>query len=215
MDRARRVGWLIAGWLGSAGGLEGQPFEGRIHMQVRSSGGSAVERQEVEYYVKGERARVELPGVMGGVAMLVSSGTRRMTMLMVAQRQFAETALPGAPDAVTPPAAMPRITRTGRTTSIAGLPCEHVEVAAEGQVADLCLTTALGRLAVNPMDAMGRATGGSAWQRALGPEEFPLRVTLPGGAVGLEVTAVERKRLPADLFSVPLEYSRMEPPARR
>jgi len=29
------------------------------------------------------------------------------------------------------------------------------------------------------------------------------------------VTAVERKRLPADLFSVPLEYSRMEPPTRR
>ena len=219
MGRSHRVvwrcaGWLGAGWLSLAGVLEGQPFQGRIRMQLRTTGGAGPSSQAADYFVKGDRARLELPGVMGGVAMLVASGASRMTLLLMAQRQFAETAMPGAADVATPPTS-PRITRTGRTESIAGLPCVHVEVAAEGQVADLCLTTALGRLAMNPMDAMGRASGGSAWVRALGADEFPLRVTLPGGVVGLEVTAVERKRLSADLFSVPLEYSRMEPPARR
>ena len=209
-----RVLGLLIGCLGTVDLLEGQPFQGRIRMQLRMTGGAEAALQAAEYYVKGERARLELPGVMGGVALLVTSGAPRMTVLMAAQRRFAESAMPTA-DPATSAAGTPRIIRTARVETIAGLRCEHVEVASEGQVADLCLTTALGRLTMNPMEAMGRASGGSTWQRALGPDEFPLRVTLPDGTVGLEVTAVERKRLPADLFSVPLEYSRMEPPTRR
>ena len=215
---ARRTVWLLlamgGGQFGAVDPLEGQPFQGRIRMQLRTTGPSGPALQAAEYSVQGNKARLDLPEVMGGVAMLVTAGSRQMTMLMVAQQRFAESAMPGGPDALAPAMPAPRITRSGRMETMAGLRCEHVTVAAEGQVADLCLTTALGPLVMNPLEVMGRASGTSAWPRALGADEFPLRVTLPDGTVGLQVTAVERKRLAPDLFAVPLEYTRMEPPRR-
>jgi hypothetical protein len=51
-----------------------------------------------------------------------------------------------------------------------------------------------------------------AWQRSLANAGFPLRVTVPGGTVALEVTKIEKKRLSNDLFTVPPSYTKMATP---
>jgi hypothetical protein len=55
-----------------------------------------------------------------------------------------------------------------------------------------------------------------AWQRMLTVDGgFPLKVTMPDGSIPLEVVKIEKKRLANDLFSVPLDYTKMEMPRRR
>lgn len=192
-------------------------FQGVIAMQVRMGSADGKMLQTAEYVVKGNRVRVDLPGAMGGVAMLVDLEARRMTVLMTGRQQYLEQPWRDPAEvaaAATAGGAQPRVTRTGRSETIAGIRCEHVSIASGTQTADVCLTTALGRLALNPMDGMGRASGIADWQQVLGRDGFPLRVTLPDGTVGLEVTRVERKRIANERFTVPLSYTRLDAPKR-
>jgi hypothetical protein len=192
-----------------------QPFEGAVTMRLSAKGPNGPQLQDVEYLVRNGKVRVSMGGPAGGMALLSVPQEQKVYVLIAAQRAYMEMPLADAVSTVaanTPTDA--KITRTGRLETVAGFSCEHVTVASGAQTVDVCLAKGLGGY-VNPLSAMQRGSE-PAWQRLLAADGgFPLKVTMPDGSVPLQVVKIEKKRLANDLFSVPLNYTKMQMPSRR
>ena len=192
-----------------------QPFEGAVTMRLSAKGANGPQLQEIEYLVRNGKVRVSMDGPAGAMSLLSVPQERRVYVLMAAQNAYMEMPIADAAASVaakTPTDAT--ITRTGRMETVAGFSCEHVTVASAAQAVDICLARGLGGY-VNPLGAMQRSSE-PAWQRVLTADGgFPLKVTMPDGSIPLEVVKIEKKRLANDLFSVPLNYIKMEMPRRR
>lgn len=231
----RTTALAIAGLLGghmllspmlAAQATRSRPFEGSVSMRATLPSPNGAQTQVMEYLVRDGKARVNVAG--GAMSLLVLPAESRAYLLMAAQSSYREMPLPtaassGASAGATPPGGSARgpvpvvtSTRLGRTETIAGLRCDAMRmvmrVADRADSLDLCVTTELGEY-VNPLTLMRGGT--DPVQDALPPGGFPLRVARADGTVMLEVTKVERQRLDPALFSVPLDYTRVEPPRRR
>ena len=195
--------------------MAAQPFEGALTMRVSSKGANGPQSQEVEYLVRGGKVRVSMGGPAGAMSLLSVPQEQKVYVLMAAQNAYLEMPVSDASSSVAAKSpADATITRTGRMDTVAGYACEHVTVASAAQTVDICLAKGLGGY-VNPLSSMQRSRE-PAWQRMLTADGgFPLKVTMQDGSIPLEVVKVEKKRLAADLFSVPLTYSKMEMPRRR
>jgi hypothetical protein len=195
--------------------MAAQPFEGALTMRVSSKGANGPQSQEVEYLVRGGKVRVSMGGPAGAMSLLSVPQEQKVYVLMAAQNAYLEMPVSDASSSVAAKSpADATITRTGRMDTVAGYACEHVTVASAAQTVDICLAKGLGGY-VNPLASMQRSRE-PAWQRMLTADGgFPLKVTMQDGSIPLEVVKVEKKRLAADLFSVPLTYSKMEMPRRR
>jgi len=195
--------------------LSAQPFEGAVTMRLSGKGANGPQVQEVEYLVRGGRVRVSMGGPAGAMALLSVPQEQKVYVLMAAQNAYMEMPIGGASSSVAAKAPVDaKITRTGRMDRVAGYACEHVTVASAAQTVDICLAKGLGGY-VNPLASMQRGSE-PAWQRMLTVDGgFPLKVTMPDGSIPLEVVKIEKKRLANDLFSVPLDYTKMEMPRRR
>jgi hypothetical protein len=195
--------------------LLAQPFEGAVTMRTSARTANGPQVQELEYLVRGGKVRVSMGGPAGGMSVLSLPTEKKVYVLMAAQSAYMEVSLADAAARVatqTPTDA--KITRTGRMETIAGYGCEHVTVESGAQSIDVCMAKGLGGY-VNPLAAM-QSGNEPAWQRALAADGgFPLRITMPDGTVPMEAVKVERKRLASELFSVPLNYVKMEMPRRR
>jgi hypothetical protein len=201
----------IVGLMGTVAAEAGaQQFEGVVSMRLTAPGGPRA--QTVEYLVRNGKVRMNFGAGLGGSAMIVAPAEKKVFMLMPAQNAYTEVAMNPENASVPVDTADVKMTRTGKTEVVAGLTCEHVTITQKTQSMDVCLTKALGRY-VSPADVMSPASV-PAWQRVLA-QEFPLKVAGSDGVVVLEVTAVERKRLANDLFTVPSSYTKMQMPARR
>ncbi len=202
--------------------LAAQAFEGIVTMRTSAapprgaSGAGSGQRpgQEVEYLVRNGAVRVNMRGPAGGMSMLIAPPERTLLILMAAQRAYME--MPMGAMASTPAGAPPadvKVTRTGRTETIAGYSCEHVQMVSAAQTIDLCLAKGLGRY-VNPMAAMAQGAA-PTWQRMLKADDgFPLRITMADGSVPIEVVKIAPQRLDPSLFAVPPSYTKMAVPRR-
>jgi hypothetical protein len=194
--------------------IAAQPFEGAVTMRMSAKGVNGPQSQEMEYLVRGGRVRVSMGGPAGAMSLLSVPQEQKVYVLMAAQNAYMEMPLADASASVaakTPADA--KITRTGRMETVAGYACEHVTVASAAQTVDICLAKGLGGY-VNPLASMQRGSE-PAWQRMLTVDGgFPLKVTMQDGSSPIEVVKIEKKRLAADLFSVPLAYTKMEMPRR-
>jgi hypothetical protein len=203
-----------------AQGTRARPFEGSVSMRATLPSPNGVQTQVMEYLVRDGKARVNVAG--GAMSLLVLPAESRAYLLMAAQSSYREMPLASASaaspsgTATRPPAPVVTTTRLGRSETIAGLRCDAlrmvVRVAERADSLELCVSTELGEY-VNPLTLM--RGGSDPVQDALPPGGFPLRVARGDGTVMLEVTKVERRRLDPALFSVPLNYTRVEPPRRR
>ena len=192
-----------------------QPFEGAVTMRVSSKVANGPPAQEIEYLVRNGKVRVSLGGPAGAMALLSVPQEQKVYVLMAAQNKYMEMPIADAASRVAEKtSADAQVTRTGRMETVAGYTCEHVTVVSAAQTVDICLAKGLGGY-VNPLAAMQRSSE-PAWQRMLTADGgFPLKVTMPDGSVPIEVVKIEKKRLANDLFSVPLNYTKMEMPRRR
>lgn len=231
----RTTALLVAGLLGghlmvsptlAAQTPRSRAFEGSVSMRATLPSPNGPQTQVMEYLVRDGKARVNVAG--GAVSLLVLPAESRAYLLMTAQASYREmplpaAATPGATLGTTSPGSgargpTPVVTsaRLGRTETIAGLRCDAMRlvmrVAERADSLELCVTTELGEY-VNPLTMM--RGGSDPVQEALPPGGFPLRVARSDGTVMLEVTKVERRRLDPALFSVPLDYTRVEAPRRR
>ena len=193
--------------------LGAQAFEGAITMRIAANTRNGPATQELEYLSRGGNVRVGLTTPMGSMAVLGLAAEQKTYIVMDAQRSYVEMVAPGA---AMNRAATAKVSRTGRSETIAGYVCEHVIIESVGANGpnkdDMCLTTALGPY-INPMSAMSGPM--SAWQRQLISDgAFPLKVTLADGSVALEVTKVEKRRVSDTLFRIPADFNKMEMPRR-
>jgi hypothetical protein len=195
--------------------IAAQPFEGAVTMRMSAKGANGPQSQEMEYLVRGGKVRVSMGGPAGAMSLLSVPQEQKVYVLMAAQNAYMEMPLADVSSSVaakTPADA--KITRTGRMETVAGYACEHVTVASAAQTVDICLAKGLGGY-VNPLASMQRGSE-PAWQRLLTADGgFPLKVTMQDGSIPIEVVKIEKRKLAADLFSVPLNYTKMEMPRRR
>lgn len=196
-----------------------QTFEGRVTAQM--SGGTNRPAADVLILVKGNKTRLE--STMGGmpVAMLMDYQGGAITTLMESQKMYmrmdlrqAAAQMPGGGDAGTA-----KITRTGRTETIAGITCEHILFeSAKGQM-DICAAKGMGFFGGGGSMGGGRSASVPAdvdrLMREFSDGFFPLKMESVAGQTRTQqfvVTKIERQTLDASLFTVPADYTQMPMP---
>lgn len=194
-------------------------FEGKLGMKLIAAGSAPLEMQ---YLVKGDKIRMEMPAQQGmAAAVIIEPARRQAVMLMDAQKMAMVMTLPD-PTADAPgesPGEAPKLEKTGEKEKILGQTAEKYIVTHQGTKSDLWLAEGLGAfVSFNPGGPMGGRGGAPApkgWERALaGKDLFPLRVVSYDKAgketTRMEVTAIEKKSLPDTLFTVPAGYQQMD-----
>jgi hypothetical protein len=207
---------LVAGaFLCIAGpALAQAPFEGVITMKVRNN--EAGEAMPIKAMIRSGVTRVETSTAMGPMAMVADVSKGQALMIMDGQQAYMEQPLPNPAQMAERMKASgrePVVTRTNRKETIAGHSCEHYTVKVDTVSFDACLAS--GIAAFPSMQGGGRrGGGGTGWLAAVGDGTmFPLRLTRVGSTTPLvEVTAIEKKKLDAALFSAPAGYQKRERP---
>jgi hypothetical protein len=211
-------------------GLSAQGFEGTVTYAMNPASGKP---GQLVYYVKGTRIRADITGATGGppggMYLLMDAASGTMMSVMPAQRMYMTMDLKAMGEQMQRhggrekhAAKVGKITKTGKTETIAGHKCEHY-LMGEKQDSDVCAAKGLG------MFMGGKAAGGVGRGRGMfggalpaGYEQYkefvkdgflPLKVSaIRNGKeeVAMEATRVERKRLDASLFAVPTGYQEMD-----
>lgn len=196
------------------------PFEGVI-VSTMYAGGSPM---EMTTRYRGGLARMDLPAAQGGGAFQImdfAKGT--MTAVMPQQKMFMTMDLKAMAESMKDRAAdgpAPKITATGQRETIAGHPCEHFLIEADGSTMDVCAAKGMGFMGMmgggNPMTG-GRSPASIPLEYRDLAEQFkdgfqPLKVERVEGdkrTLLMQVTSIEKKALDPSLFEVPNGYRDM------
>ena len=188
--------------------IAAQPaFEGVLTMKMSGVGSGAP--QTIKYYVRNGILRMEMDGKSGQGYSITDPRKQVSYTVVPNQRMYMEMKVePKSAERIAK--SEPKVTKTGRTETIAGHKCEHWIIQAEGEESDVCVAKGLGKF-------FGMAGGGQrepAWISKLGSDFFPLRYAKVGqSAASLEVTRIEKRPLDASLFQPPAGYRKMTMPA--
>ena len=204
--------------------LSAQGFEGTVTYAMNPTSGKP---GQLVYHVKGTKIRADLTGATGGppggMYMLKDATSGKMMSVMPAQKMYMTMDMKAMGEQMKQQHgghgkhAPGKITKTGKTETIAGHKCEHY-VMGEKQDSDVCAAKGLG------MFMGGNAAGGMGRGFTLpaGYEEYaefakdgflPLKVSaIRNGKeeVVMVATSVEKKSLDASLFAVPTGYQEMD-----
>jgi len=191
-------------------------FEGKVSFKMSSGRDQS---QEMQYSIKGDKIRMELPGKQG-MAMIMDSSKKEMTTIMDAQKMYMTMKMPdSAIQTMEKKAENVTLEKTSETEKILGYTAtKYISTSADGKT-ELWLAEGLGSfMSMNPQNPMAGGRGASApqpqaWERALaGKDLFPLRVVgMKNGkeSFRMEVTAIDKQSLPDALFVPPAEYRDM------
>ncbi len=203
--------------------LSAQGFEGTVTYAMNPASGRP---GQLVYHVKGTKIRADIAGATagppGGMYMLMDATAGKMMSVMPAQKVYMTMDLKAMGEQMKQqhgghrkPAG--KITKTGKTETIAGHKCEHY-LMGEKQDTDVCAAKGLGMF----MGRSGAGGMGRGLTLPAGYEEYaefardgflPLRVTAIRNAkeeVVMEATSVEKRSLDASLFAVPAGYQAMD-----
>jgi hypothetical protein len=229
------IGGADGGAAASASGLSLTGLEGEIDIAATSKeAGKPDKTMNVALQVKGNKFRADMPtGVegmekLGHVYGIIDSDAKKADIVLDNQKEVVEidfnkvgdqikamqgptaTTKPGTPE---PPKYPPKVTKTGKTDTVAGYSCEIWEIAStepgDKSKADVCVAQQGVSWFHIPL------TGAPAEYAALGElvdgSHFPLRAVTTGkdgvteqGRV--EVTKIDKKPLDANLFIPPPAY---------
>lgn len=202
-----------------------QSFEGTIVTKMFSQGKAT---GEMASSYRGDRTRIEFRGGSAqGTYMLVNGQTAVWTTVMPAQKMYMTMDLKSmaadeGTDKKVGPA--PKLTKTGKTETIAGFTCEHYTyVDSDGEAMDICAAKGLGFFG---MAGGGQGPrGGQMPGMGAVPIEYrelvntykdgfqPLRIERIKGAkreLVMEVASIEKQSLPAAQFEVPAGYQKFD-----
>lgn len=176
------------------------------------------EPQEINYNVKGEKIRIEMPAQKGMGGMIMDTSKKEMTMIMDAQKSYMVMAMPQAAiEAMEKKGEDATLVKTNETEKILGHTATKYISTDQGTTTDVWLAEGLGSFMGFNNNPMGgrRATPPPAWERALaGKELFPLRVVGKNKSgkesFRMEVTAIDKTRLPDSLFAPPAGYTKLD-----
>lgn len=199
-------------------------FEGVVTYRLTTEGRTV----DVTYMTKGDRARSEMTMDGMAIAMLMDASATTMTTLMPSEKMYMTMDLSRMRQRTQADTSEQQFTATGRKETIAGHECEHY-LTGTGQNTDMCVATGLGYyLGGGAAGRRGPGSGGgsygvprpgdarmAAFRAKFKDGFFPLRLTITeGGKVTTDmvVTAVERRALADDLFTVPAGFTEMRMP---
>ena len=192
------------------------PFEGIITLKVRQS--ETAEPMPVKTMIRNGVTRVEVASPMGQMAVVADPAKGQTLMIMDDQQAYMEQPMPNTAQMAERMKAAgrePVVTKTDRKETIAGYSCDHYTVKVDTLSFDACLAPGIASYpSMQGGGRGGRGGGGTGWLAMVGDGKlFPLRVTRSGSTTAIvEVTAIEKKKLDAGLFSVPAGYQKRERP---
>jgi hypothetical protein len=220
----------------SAAASGGGDFEGEITSKTFIGDRS----METRYAIKGARNRVEMhfppggpqAGVMQSSVTLMDLSSRTTTMLFPNTKTYMTMNWGEMAEEMTKvtgkgsPIDFPKVTSTGKTETIAGLPCEHWLI---GDKTDVCMAKGLGYFGGGGSGGIldklknlalrdklkAQLDANPEFARFVEGGAFPLKMaSIENGQPKpiMEVTGVERKSLNDSLFTVPADYTKTEIP---
>src|SRR5262252_4843840 len=216
------------------------PGGGAFEGEITSKTFIGDQTMETRYSIKGERNRVEMHFPPGGPqagarqtsVTLMDLSSRTTTMLFPTTKTYmtmnwgemAEEMTKGS--GKDSPSDFPKVTSTGKTETIAGLPCEHWLI---GDKTDVCMSKGLGYFGGGSggiLDKLknlalrdklkAQLDANPEFSKFVEGGAFPLKMAnIENGQPKtiMEVTGVERKSLDDSLFAVPADYKKTEVPA--
>jgi hypothetical protein len=191
---------------GLPAGLAAQArFEGVVTMTAGIRNGKPV---ETRFWIKGPRARIEMPDPILGPVGFILDGNGSVTKVLDSTRQFVPVGTGGGNLPL-------KFSPTGRSDTVAGYPCAYYKVL--GPTGDpwlgleSCIATALGFVAFGPA---GPFEGDD--QRPL-KAQFPagfmvLKTVRADGSTRAEVIRIERTAVSNARFVVPPGYLEVRNP---
>ena len=187
-----------------------QQFEGVITANMLDQNAT------VTYSIKGAKLRTEMSmGPEMRAASIIDRAAAKMYLLLPMQQAYMErdldTTLTSGRGQVHSDA---DFSWTGTHQTIAGIPCDDAVLKErDGMQLNMCLAKGIMFVAGTGMGARG--TPRNNWQSRI-QGGFPMRVQRVGEPKPLmEVTSVERRSLPDDLFGPPPSWRRMSMPMGR
>lgn len=198
-------------------------FEGTMTIKMSQSGAAgkgAGAEQQLNCSLKGGLTRTEIGAQGQGFGVIMDSAKHQMTILMTQQHMYMVRAMPtptaAAAGSGTDRASGPALEKTGVTEKILGYDCTKYVMNDKDRSTELWLTGDIGQFMGFGSGAPMGGRGGPApqgWEELVqGKEFFPMRVISTKGGKEVsrfEVTAVEKKSLPDDLFTVPAGWQDM------
>ncbi|MBA5861820.1 MAG: DUF4412 domain-containing protein [Nitrospira sp. CR1.1] len=194
-------------------------FEGVLHMKTShvETGASST----MDWYLKGDRGRVEMSRTDGQMQVMLFDGkTRTMQMAMPGQKSYMEISLEGERGEPLKEALEgQRVERTGKTDSIAGYRCEVWRITDKEQhrvKSDLCVAKGFGKAATFWIDPkVARRSSQPGWVKQLVEEGgFGLRSIHYDAAgkesIRMEVTGIDKKNLDSSLFAFPADWAKQD-----
>lgn len=215
---------LLASALALPVALCAASFEGKIGFKVTESKGKAA---ELSYSIKGDKIRMETGGQKKEKgAMIIDSSKKEMLMMMDDQKMYMVMAVPDAAVETAKKAGEgSTVEKTSETEKILGYTAtKYISTDKDGLKTEMWLAEGLGTfMSMNQgggggggMFGGGRGSKGQAsWERALaGKELFPLRVVSKDKkdkeTFRMEVTSLEKQKLPDSLFVPPADYQKFD-----
>jgi uncharacterized protein DUF4412 len=237
MHRFRRAAALAALPLLAASAVAAQaPFEGIVVMKTTMEGKTF----ETTQYVKGNKTRQDIAMQGHSSIQINDMDAQKGYILMPEQKKYMVTDynelrqtakdLTEATKGVVKKDdhAMPKLTNTGKTETVAGHQCAHYTMSADASTTfDFCVVRGMGMWQLGAGGTGGAGRGGATGDfLAQHPEirdylkEFkdgflPIKTTVTkNGKVQMvsEATSIERKSLGHDVFEVPAGYSEIKIP---
>ncbi len=210
MDRMRRWSPFLCLALLATPVAAQDTFEGVITMTLNAD----EKPMPATAWVKGSKAKYQMSsgGEMGD---MIVDGSGRMLMLVPKQKQYMVIDMSGVNAKADKELTAMTYTRTGKSETIAGMPCDYWKtVQAKKVIGESCMTSSLGWVGV---DLTGKGTLSkemlAEFRRSFPKGAFPLKVIdAETGKAMLVVTKVEKKAVPDDTFQPPAGFSEIKMP---
>ena len=185
-------------------------FEGEIEMGMSSSlvPGPAM---TTVVTMKGDRVRTEWKGT--GTATIMDGSSKKTYVLDPSSKSYTEIDLSAATVAAkTSKAAPPKVTKMGKSDTVAGYPCEVYVVEDSTSRIEVCAATGMSLLAFGLTNPFATFMGNDDSWASVFSKGFPLRVAVrdPSGAplMKIEATRVDRKSIPDSEFEIPAGFTK-------
>lgn len=201
-------------------------FEGEIGISAKGKSVSSGAPVAVTLLVKNGKLRVDVPpGIKGGESLkgygLLHSAEKKLYFVDDAKKQAIMIDLNHAGDHMkgmtpppshpgAPPSPPPKVTKTGKKDTVAGMKCEEWEIAdaTNGKKADVCIAEQGASWFHMPLTGIPTEHAWAA--EIMDGKHFPLRFVgfeKDGTEDGrVEVTRIDKKPMAAPQFEVPADY---------
>ena len=207
--------------------LAAQGFEGVVTWKVTAMG-----RDMTQYY-KGSQVRTEMEQEGHHAVMLMDNASSKWTMIVPEQKMYmtmdfktmSERAKGMKKDELA--TAQPKVTKTGKTETIAGRTCEVYDIQGQNdpETMEVCAVHGMGYFLMGSANPMARRPGPNTMMTDMAQNPafhemfkdgfFPLKVTrIQGGKseVMMVATSITPKSVDASEFTVPAGYTEMRMP---